>query len=220
MHVGKRLHNSFHTLWFNIDTRKNSFIPDEWKHNNTDSRSGKPYPHLWLVSRGPMSHGCTHVNAGHISELRQILPSKEEALLQVETYRNKSNHFDVYDINGDGKPEVMGVKYFYAYSLRGKKPQKMRAASNRTSFYKWLYKRGYHEDPKGRIIFDEVITSEFHGKKAAKGKAYTNIPLYEADYTKETIQFYKSTSIPFVRELRRVSTTYDLNRKLLKLKRN
>lgn len=220
MHVGKKLHNSFHTLWFNIDTRKNRFIPDEWKRNNIDSRSGKPYPHLWLVSRGPMSHGCTHVNAGHISELRQILPSKEEALLKVLTYRNKSHHFDVFDIDGDGNPEVMGVKYFFAYSLRGKKPHKMRAASDRKSFYKWLYKNGYHENEQGRIIFDEVVASNFHGKKAVKGEAYKSIPLYEADYTPETIQFYKSSSIPFVRELRRVSTTYDLDRKVLKLKRN
>ncbi|MCP4669025.1 MAG: hypothetical protein GY849_22030 [Deltaproteobacteria bacterium] len=220
MHVGKKLHNSFHTLWFNIDTRTNRFIPDEWKRNNRDSRSGKPYPHLWLVSRGPMSHGCTHVNAGHISELRQILPSKEEALLKVVTYRNKSNHFDVFDIDGDGNPEVMGVKYYYAYSLRDKKPDRMRAPCDRKSFYKWLYKKGYHEDKQGRVFFDEVIASDFRGKKAAKGRAYKNIPLYEADYAPETIQFYKSSSIPFVRELRRVSATYDLNRKTLKLERN
>jgi hypothetical protein len=167
-----------------------------------------------------MSHGCTHVNAGHISELRQILPSKEGALLKVQTYHNKSNHFDVFDIDGDGSPEVMGVKYYYAYSLKGKKPYRMRAPNDRKSFYKWLYKNGYHEDEQGRIIFDKVFASTFRGKKAVKGKGYNDIPLYEADYTPETIQFYKSSSIPFVRELRRVSTTYDLNRKVLKLKRN
>jgi hypothetical protein len=217
MHVGKRLHNSFHTLWFNIDTRRNKFIPDEWRQNTAGSRSGKPYPHLWLVSRGPMSHGCTHVNAGHISELRQILPSKEANLLKVDTFRNKSNHFDVYDIDGDGRPEVMGIKYFYAYSLRGKKPYRMRAPTDRKAFYQWLYKNGYRFDNQGRLVFDKVITSAFYGRTPTQGKTYVDIPLYEANYTPETIQFYKPTSISFVRELRRVSISYDLNRRVLKL---
>ncbi|MDY7034669.1 MAG: hypothetical protein SV375_00700, partial [Thermodesulfobacteriota bacterium] len=220
MHVGKKLHNSFHTLWFNIDTRVNKFIPLHWRKNSAGSLSGKPYPHLWLVSRGPMSHGCTHVNAGHISELRQLLPSAEEALHKVLTYRNKSNHFDVFDIDGDGKPEVTGVKYYYSYSLKNKKPYRMRASSDRQSFYKWLYKDGYRYDKESRLIFDQVTTSKFIGNKAVKGKSYQNIPLYEADYSPESIQFYKSSSISFIRELRRVSSTFDLNRKILKLDRN
>jgi hypothetical protein len=220
MHVGKRMHNSFHTLWFNIDTKKNKFIPERWRHNNKGSRNGKPYPHLWLVSRGPMSHGCTHVNAGHISELRQLLPSDEESLKKVVTFRNKSNHYDVFDIDGDGVPEVMGVKYFYAYSLRNKKPHKMRTASDRKSFYEWLYKDGYHYDKTGRVVFDEALTSSFYGAKPEEGKTYRNINLYEADYSPERIQFYKTTNITFVRELRRISSTYAMNRKALKLDRN
>jgi hypothetical protein len=217
MHVGKKLHNSFHSLWFSIDTRKNDFIPDEWRNNTKDSRSGKPYSHLWLLSRGPMSHGCTHVNAGNISELRQMLPSDEKSLRQVVTYRNKSNHFDVFDIDGDGHPEVMGIKYYYAYSLKGKKPYKMRAPSDRKSFYKWLYKDHYRYDREGQVIFEKAATSKFVGKRAVKGKTYYDVPLYEADYSPETIQFFKLTNIPFVRELRRVSSTYSLNPKVLKL---
>ncbi len=217
MHVGKTLHNSFHTLWFNIDTRKNKFIPEAWRRNTENSRTGKPYPHLWLLSRGPMSHGCTHVNAGHISELRQILPSDEKILSKVTTFRNKSNHFDVFDINGDGVPEVMGVKYFHAYSLRNKKPHKRRAPADRESFYKWLYKDGYHYDDQGKVIFDQAPASRFVQKSAYKGDTYRNIPLYEAEYAPETIQFYNRMPIPFVRELRRVSSTYDHDRKRLKL---
>ena len=37
-----------------------------------------------------MSHGCTHLNAGHISELRQILPTDAEQLGQVDMFLNKS----------------------------------------------------------------------------------------------------------------------------------
>jgi len=217
MHVGKTLHNSFHTLWFRDNTKTNKFIPKEWKQNTKDSRTGKPYPRLWLLSRGPMSHGCTHVNAGHISELRQMLPSDEKFLPQVVTYRNKSNHFDVFDIDGDGHPEVMGVKYFHAYSLKNKKPYKRRAPADRKSFYKWLYVNGYRYDADGGLVFDQAPTSRFVRKNAYKGETFENIPLYEADYTPETIQFYNRMPIPFVRELRRISSTYDHNRKVLKL---
>jgi len=217
MHVGKTLHNSFHTLWFQDNTKTNRFIPKEWKQNTKDSRTGKPYPRLWLLSRGPMSHGCTHVNAGHISELRQMLPSAEKSLPRVVTYRNKSNHFDVFDIDGDGQPEVMGVKYFHAYSLRNKKPHKRRAPADRKSFYKWLYVNGYYYDNDGKLFFDQAPTSRYVRKNAYKGETYENIPLYEAEYTPETIQFYNRMPIPFVRELRRVSSTYDHNRKVLKL---
>jgi hypothetical protein len=217
MHVGKRLHNSFHSLWFSIDTKRNGFIPEEWKRNTDDSRTGKPYTRLWLVSRGPMSHGCTHVNAGHISELRQMMPSSESALRKVVTFRNKSNHFDVFDIDGDGEPEVMGVAYYHAYSLRNKKPHKKRAASDRRSFYKWLYKEGYRYDAQDRVFFDRAPTSKFIGMKAVSGGVYTDMPLYEAENPPETIQFYKQKNIGFVRELRRVSSTYDFNRKVLNL---
>ena len=217
MHVGKTMHNSFHTLWFEMNTKNTKFLPKEWKNNAQNSRTGKPYPKLWLLSRGPMSHGCTHVNAGHISELRQMLPSEEKLLPQVVTYRNKSNHFDVFDIDGDGQPEVMGVKYFFAYSLKNKRPHKLRAPTDRKSFYKWLYVNGYRYDDDGKVIFEEAPTSKFVRKNAYKGETFENIPLYEADYTPETIQFYKFKKIPFVRELRRISSTYDHNRKILKL---
>ena len=217
MHVGKTLHNSFHTLWFHINTQKNGFIPEAWRNNTENSRTGKPYPNLWLLSRGPMSHGCTHVNAGHQSELRQMLPSDEKRLSQVETYRNKSNHFDVFDIDGDGQPEVMGIKYFHAYSLKNKKPYKRRAPAQRKAFYKWLYVDGYRYDDQDRVIFDQAPTSRFVQRNAYKGETFTDIPLYEAAYTPETIQFYSRMPIPFVKELRRISTTYDENRKILKL---
>jgi len=217
MHVGKTLHNSFHTLWFQNSTKTNTFIPEEWKQNTKDSRTGKPYSNLWLLSRGPMSHGCTHVNAGHISELRQMLPSPEKLLPEVVTFRNKSNHFDVFDIDGDGKLEVMGVKYFHAYSLKNKKPYKRRAPADRKSFYKWLYVNGYHYDNQGRVIFDEAPTSKFVRTTAYQGEIFKNTPLYEAEYAPETIQFYNRMPIPFVRELRRISSSYDPDRKVLKL---
>ena len=217
MHVGDRLHNSFHTLWFHIDTRTNGFIPDGWRDRSSGSRTGGAYPRLWLLSRGPMSHGCTHVNAGHILELRQILPSDEPDMARVKTYRNKSNHFDVFDIDGNGVPEVMGIRYFYAYSLKDKKPHRVRAVNDRKAFYKWLYRGGYRYTADDRLVFERVTTSAFREKTAKKGRTWSHISLYEADYTPETLQFFKTAPIPFVRELRRVGATYEPDRKLLGL---
>ncbi len=208
MHVGDRLHNAFHSLWFDIDTRRNKFIPEAWKRNNVGSRTGEPYTHLWLLSRGPMSHGCTHVNAGHILELRQAMPSSEGDMADVVTFRNKSNHFDIFDIDGDGTPEVMGVKYYYSYSLQGKKPNRIRAANDRKAFYRWLYKSGYRYLPDGRLVFDHATATAFRENTAVKGKTYRNIALYEAEYTPERLQFIGSAPIPFVRELRRVNFDY------------
>lgn len=217
MHVGSKLHNSFHSLWFRIDARSYSEIPDSWRHIETGAREGKPYPYLWLVSRGPMSHGCTHVNAGFLNELRQIFPSTEENLRQVITFRNKYQDYDIFDIDGDGQPEVMGVAYFHAYALKGKQPAKRRAPAERKAFYEWLYGSGYHYDAQDRVVFDEAAGSRFVGTKAEEGRVYHNIPLYEAEYFGESIQFYRTKPIDFIRELRRVAVNYDLNEAALGL---
>lgn len=217
MHVGSRLHNSFHSLWFRIDARSYSEIPDEWRAVTEGKREDTPYPYLWLVSRGPMSQGCTHVNAGFLNELRQIFPSTEENLSQVITFRNKYQHYDVFDIDGNGEPEVMGVAYFHAYALSNKKPAKRRAPAERKAFYEWLYGSGYRYDENDRVIFEEAVTSAFVGKKAEEGRVYRDIPLYEAEYFGESIQFYKTQPVDFIRELRRVAVGYDLDERILGL---
>jgi hypothetical protein len=218
MHVGPKMHNAFHTLWFKIDTKAQAnLVPDAWKGSAEGSRDGSPYRYLWLTSRGPMSHGCTHVDAGQLEEMRQIFPSREEDLAQVVTYRSRSDNFDVFDINGDGTPEVMGIKYFHVYTLKGKTPDKRRAEPERKAFYSWLYKKGYHYGSMDRVIFDKVVSAKFIGNKAVPGKAYTNIELFEADYVPETIQFYAVKPVEFIRELRRVATGYDPGLRSLEL---
>jgi len=164
-----------------------------------------------------MSQGCTHVNAGFLNELRQIFPSTEENLSQVITFRNKYQHYDVFDIDGNGEPEVMGVAYFHAYALSNKKPAKRRAPAEREAFYEWLYGSGYRYDENDRVIFDEAVTSAFVGKKAEEGRVYRDIPLYEAEYFGESIQFYKTQPVDFIRELRRVAVGYDLDERILGL---
>ena len=63
------------------------------------------------------------------------------------------------------------------------------------------------------------------GKRAREGKTYKGLPLYEAPYQPETLQFYKIKGVGnttnkgynFNRELRRVGYGYTVDRKILLL---
>ena len=208
MHVGDRLHNSFHTLWWKMEPSKTSFLPADW-HSLDDNRRGDgDYRYLWLLSRGPMSHGCTHVNAGHISELRQVMPSETQRLYEIDTFLNKSHLYDVFDIDGDGTPEVMGVKYFIAFSLKNKKAHKLRVRNERKAFYDWLYGGELKYRADGQPYFAEVRDGQFVGRTAIDGFEYDDIDLYEADYEPENIQFYRMIDIRFAREMRKIGVHY------------
>jgi hypothetical protein len=203
MHVGKKLHNSFHTLWWRMSS-STKFLPDEIKQANSDSREGEKHDFMWLLSRGPMSHGCTHINTGHILELRQLLPAETEDLYKVEFFLNKSHLFDVFDIDGDMQPEVMGVRYFVAFSLRNKRADKLRAPIERKAFYEWLYGGELKYDEQGHAYFKQIRDTHFIGRRAVDGDEYTDIPLYEAAYQPQKLQFYSMVNIAFARELRKL----------------
>jgi len=203
MHVGKKLHNSFHTLWWRMSP-STKFLPDELKQAASKSREGEEHDFMWLLSRGPMSHGCTHINTGHILELRQLLPAETEDLYKVEFFLNKSHLFDVFDIDGDMQPEVMGVRYFVAFSLRNKRPDKLRAPIERKAFYKWLYGGELEYNQQGNAYFKQIRDAHFVGRRAVDGDEYKDIPLYEAAYQPQKLQFYSMVNIPFARELRKL----------------
>ncbi len=213
MHVGKALHNSFHTLWWPMPLNSGPvFLSDEWRSVDRGSRDGKRFDNLWLLSRGPMSSGCTHLNAGHISELRQTLPSDTEKLYEIDTFLNRSYDYDVFDIDGDFVPEVMGSQYYIAYSLRNKQPNRLRVRNERRAYHDWLYagnEKRYDED--GQLWFSEVQDGRFVERTAKKGRSYRDIRLYEAEYQPERIQFYAPRTIDFVRELRKVAVDYPVH---------
>jgi hypothetical protein len=204
MHVGTTMHNSIHTPWWKMTPADAKFLPAAWRTVDRGSRDGKPFSHLRLLSRGPMSHGCTHVNTGHIAELRQILPAKSEALYDVDVYLNKSELYDVFDIDGDLVPEVMGVRYFIAYSLINGKPDRLRVKNERRAFYEWLYAGDLAWEPGEQGVFRDVRDGRFVGRDAREGRSYARLVLREADYQPETVQFYRMVDIPFARELRKV----------------
>jgi len=203
MHVTPTMHNAIHTPWWKMRPSDASFLPAAWRSVTRGSRDGQPFQRVWLLSRGPMSHGCTHLNTGHIAELRQILPADSEQLYAVDVFLTRSEHYDVFDIDGDLTPEVMGVRYFIAYSLIAGKPDRLRVKSERHAYYDWLYggDLGYEGD---RGVFHDVRDARFVGRDAAEGRSYAKVALREADYQPETVQFYRMVDIPFARALRQV----------------
>jgi hypothetical protein len=209
MHVGPRMHNAFHTLYWRMEVARAPFLTDEWRENERARHEGGDYRYLWLLSRGPMSHGCTHVNTGHIAELRQVLPAETEALYEVDAYMNRTYDYDVFDIDGDFTPEVMGVRYFIAYSLNGDStPARLRVANERGAYYDWLYGGDLRIEADGRGVFDRIHEGRFVDRRAEEGRAYERIALYEAAYEPEEVQFYQLVDIPFARELRQVAVDF------------
>lgn len=201
MHVTPTMHNAIHTPWWKMGPQDAKFLPTPWRQVTHGSRDGQPFRKLWLLSRGPMSHGCTHLNTGHIAELRQILPAASDRLYDVEVFLTRSEDYDVFDIDGDLVPEVMGVRYFIAYSLIAGKPDRLRVKNERRAYYDWLYggDLGYEGD---QGVFRDVRDARFVGRDAREGRSYARVALREADYQPETVQFYRMVDIPFARALR------------------
>jgi hypothetical protein len=201
IHIGTRMHDAVHTLWWTMPTAETSFLPAAWRAD--------PHRYLWLLSRGPMSHGCTHLNAGHISELRQVLPAETEQLFEVDVFLNTSPLYDVFDIDGDGTPEVMGVRYFIAYALdKANRPDHLRAPNERHAYYDWLYGGELEYDGQDRGVFRRIRDCRFVDRKAVDGAEYERIALHEAAYEPEKIQFYRLVDVDFARELRKVSVRH------------
>jgi hypothetical protein len=207
MHVTPTMHNAIHTPWWKMRPSDAAFLPAAWRSVTRGSRDGQPFQKLWLLSRGPMSHGCTHLNTGHIAELRQILPADSDQLYDVDIFLARSENYDVFDIDGDLTPEVMGVRYFIAYSLINGKPDRLRVKNERRAYYDWLYAGDLTFDGD-QGVFHDVHDAAFVGRDAKEGRGYSRLLLREADYQPETVQFYHMVDIPFARALRKVGVHY------------
>ena len=210
-------YNAFHNAGVRTQLNMARFVPDEWKHISGERNPKKKYQNLWIVSSGPASHGCTRLPSGYMTELRHILPSSSDLLAKIATFRNLPQCYELFDIDGNGTPEVMGVKYYLAFAGKGHTPTNAYAQNNRKDFYAWLYgdNVGYTDDESA--IIRDTQTCRFVGKRAKEAQAYQDQPLYEAEYFNEEIQFYslKPTAFQthrgftFNRELRRLGVGYD-----------
>lgn len=223
-HAGSYYYNAFHNDGVRVPVGK-SFIPPEWKNVKTE-REGKQAGQFWVCSRGPVSHGCTRLPSDLMGEFRNILPSVASKAEGLPTFRNNPAYFDVYDIDGDGTPEVMGIKYYMAYRCAGDRdPVEIRVENTREAYYPWLYGKGVFEwNQDGSISFPKVRDGHFVGRKAVAGKTYENLKLFEPDYHGgDKLQFYllkpdnfeSAAGFEFNRELRNVGWGYNPDRKKL-----
>ena len=138
-HAGGIVYNAFHNAGVRCALGDTPFLPSAWRKVMGERDPKKPYQNLWIVARGPTSHGCTRLASGHMTELRQIVPSESPVLERMVNFRSLPQCYDVFDIRGDGTPQVMGVQYYLAYKNRDHTPIKSYVTNRREPFYRWLY---------------------------------------------------------------------------------
>jgi len=226
-HAGGIEYNAFHNAGVRCSLGETPFLPSAWRKVMGERDKTKPYQNLWIVGRGPTSHGCTRLGSGHMSELRQIVPSESNALERVATFRSLPQCYDVFDIQGDGEPEVMGVQYYLAFKNRDHTPIRSYVTNRREPFYRWLYGDNINMAEVGHATLKQVPICRYVGtRKAAEAATLTNLPLYEATYAPEPIQFYRIKPVAFDsapgfelnRELRKAGKGHTLDRHKLLLK--
>lgn len=162
---------------------------------------------LWAVKRGGVSHGCARLPAASMWEMRHIFPVTNEKMKQVHYFGAKHTDFDVYDIDGNGTLEVMGVEYLISYEIKSEQGAGYRegadgtlqvGASRKRAFYDDLYgPRNVFTvgaDGKYSIINPRVsMPSSLDYKKeqvAVRPQLQGNFPLYEQKYEQDKMQFY------------------------------
>jgi len=214
------IHNTGISCWIN----GHHLLPKEWGKMTQGSRNGKPFLRVAITSRGPVSHGCTRLNSGHLTEFREMLPSTSEGMEGIVHYRSLSHCYDVFDLKGDGHDQVMGVQYYLAFRHTDSRvAEEIWVQNNREDFYAWLYGDDMVFGPIGGVTFKTVCDYKFLKRKALEGKQYEGISLYEASCEPECLQFYTIKGVSklsregmdFNRELRRVGTGYTIDRKKL-----
>jgi len=219
-HASGIVYNAFHNAGVRSQLNSTRFLPAAWRTVKSE-RDGKPYQNLWIASRAPVSHGCTRLPSGHMSELRQILPTESSVLERVRTFRNRPACYDVFDVRGDGTQAVIGVQYYIAYKCDSEHtPLRTYVANRRDPYYRWLYGANVELGPVGKATLREVPVCRFAGRKAEEAQTLSNLPLYEAPYEPEAIQFYTVKRVPFDsdkgmelnRELRKVGAGHPLDR--------
>lgn len=183
---------------------------------------------LWAVKRGAVSHGCSRLASGHAWELRHLLPVIDSEVNKVHVFINKSEDFDLYDVDGDGDLEVMGVEYLIRYDARSSDRREVEGggfemdASRKEAFYEVLYGRKNVFSFDGQVFsFSNPSISLQSYRDMNKKRVNTslqlngNFPLYEQKYEKDKIQFYRMdpSNEPFIQIMGRVKGSAPANLK-------
>ncbi len=222
-HATGPFYNAFHNAGVRTQLNAARFVPEEWKHIAGERNPKKNYQNLWIASRGPASHGCTRLPSGYMAELRHMLPSSSDELAKIATFRNLPQCYELFDIDGNGTQEVMGVQYYLAFAGKGHTPTNAYAPNNRRDFYGWLYGDNVSFNSDDSAVIKETLTCRFVGKKAKEAQTFRDQPLYEAEYYPDEIQFYRleptnfksPEGFTFNRELRRLGIGHETTMKHL-----
>jgi hypothetical protein len=118
------------------------------------------------------------------------------------------------------------VQYYIAFRSNEHTPVASYVTNQRDPYYRWLYGDNIDLAPPGQAKLKSVPTCRFVGRKAIDGETYANMPLYEPEWTPETIQFYtlkraafdSNPGYEFNRELRQVGPGHTTDRAKLFLK--
>jgi len=221
-------YNAIHNTGISCWIGGHRLLPKEWSKMTQGSRNGKPFLRVAITSRGPVSHGCTRLSSGHLTEFREMLPSTSEGMEGIRHYRSLSHCYDVFDPKGDGDDQVMGVQYYIAFRhTKSRVAEEIWVQNNRKDFYAWLYGNDINFGPIGSVTFKEIQDYKFLKRKALEGKKYKGIKLYEAPYEPEYLQFYTINGVDrlsregmdFNREMRRVGHGYTVDGKILFLEK-
>ncbi|MCO5142937.1 MAG: hypothetical protein M9962_07600 [Oligoflexia bacterium] len=160
---------------------------------------------LWTVKRGGVSHGCLRLPVGHAWELRNMFPVANEDMTKIFFYGSNPKDFDLYDIDGDGSLELIGVEYLVSYGLQGDSGLPSREGSDlkiskedKLNFYKNLYgSRGVFElNSSNQYIFSNPSVSlpsylDFKKKSiSSRVEIKGEYALYEMPYEQDKVQFY------------------------------
>ena len=192
--IGNGIHNPGVSHW--LDGGKNLY---------TELNVPEEYAFVWVVSRGPVSHGCVRMAVGHLWETRHVMPSDPERMREVLYFGNRSADYDVFDIDGDGTPEVMGSDYIIAYSVQGasgdaRRKGKMFSLEGMTKgeFYRNLYgeKGQMTENGDGYVVEDPYVShhrktrADVRDGSVISHRLKGTFALYEQPYEKDKAQIY------------------------------
>ncbi len=177
---------------------------------------------MWLVKRGGVSHGCSRMPAGGMWEMRHIFPVENDKMTKVYYFGSKATDFDLYDVDGDGNLEVMGVEYLISYEIKSSSGDGYResdgklqvGAGLKRAFYEDLYgpRNVYTVGADGKYSFSNPrvsMPSSLDYKReqvTVRPQLQGTFPLYEQKYEQDKMQFYSlpGMNFRFIRLLGRI----------------
>ena len=176
------------------------------KHLYAELDIPKDYQFVWVVSRGPVSHGCVRLAVGHQWEARHVFPASNAKMKEVLYFGNHSADYDVFDIDGNGEAQVMGTQYYIAYSVKGASGDSRRKGKNfstadidKNEFYANLYgakdqfvlEGDAYTFPNPHVsYFRKADPKDRQGTVISK-QLQGSFALYEQPYEKDKVQTYK-----------------------------